>query len=999
MAKLKPQLGSVTQNQLKASLCRESFYYFMQTFWGVVNPESIPVWNWHIKYLCDEAQKVMERVFNNQPKEYDLVVNVSPSSSKSNIFSIMLVAWAWSRKPSTRFICGSNTDRLALKLSLKCRDVIKSDLYKLFFPGIDLRKDQDAKGSWANTLGGDRTVCTVSGQSPIGLHGHALIIDDPIDPETAESEAEIARATRWMTTTLPSRVVNRAVVPTILVMQRFNACLLPNTKARSLDKGHTNIEDLSVGDFVLGSHGWQMIRNTSCSYYDGIAYGVRVSGNPETVWTTDHHSYLTKDGWKRADKLHDKDWIRFPLTKKNDDVVPWEPCLMAPPPKNPVGNFHGWPKKLAINREDLEPLVERGLTNTEIAKTLGVMRNTVHNYMWLYKISRIVDRHSLNTKDHLEDPDFWRLVGFWLAEGCYANGRKKRTCGLKFTFGPTEDELIQDIINILGKYDIPVNREEGPSVLICYVFCAQLSRWMKKYFGSGAHNKRLPEFVFSLSDKCKRELLYGWSIGDGSMDQKDKEWRVGSVSTSLLYGFQRLCLSAGIRCGVMGQETEPFLSKYNDKIRGGRILSSGKARELRWGRPIKHKKRVTCEIDNDCVWYKIKKISTKEYDGVVYDITTDSHDFVCGNATIHNCDPSAVMLESHSNPIKHLCFPAELTDDVKPEECKKFYKDGLFDPVRLPKTELVKIEIDNLYVYHSQYLQNPVPAGGGMFKKDWFNDKIVEIAPVDLKLIRYWDKAISRTKDAAFTCGTLVGKGDNGKFFILDEVRGKWDGVERNGVIRNTALFDGFDTKIGLEIEPGSGGKESAAVSIKELAGYIVEADRPVTNKMARAQAFASQCKAGNVYVLKKDWTKAWLDEVCRFPLGKWADRVDSAVGGFNHLCLDARVDIHKALDNIISKIPPKGVIIANGEELPYTDEVGVQWFGTYEEYHVWKIKDGSKQYVFSSTNRNEALLAAMLFGVPVNTKQLDEISESRQHEIRQQLGFDNKCENEIAVA
>ena len=72
-----------TVDQYRAELCRRDFYYFVQTFWDVVCSED-PVWNWHIRYICNELQVLAERVFDRLPKLYDLIINVPPGSTKSN---------------------------------------------------------------------------------------------------------------------------------------------------------------------------------------------------------------------------------------------------------------------------------------------------------------------------------------------------------------------------------------------------------------------------------------------------------------------------------------------------------------------------------------------------------------------------------------------------------------------------------------------------------------------------------------------------------------------------------------------------------------------------------------------------------------------------------------------------------------------------------------------------------------------------------------------------
>jgi predicted phage terminase large subunit-like protein len=209
-----------SEEEVTASVCRESFYEFVRTFWSTIIADE-PVWNWHIEYLCGEIQVVMERVFANQPKLYDLAVNVPPGSTKSTLFSVMLTAWGWTRMPHLRVIGASYAYSLATDLARRARDVVKSELYQRVFPDIGIRADQDAKGYFVNSKGGDRFSVGVNG-SVTGMHGHVIVVDDPLDPEQALSEADLRTANRWMSETLPSRKVNKAVAPMLLIMQRLH---------------------------------------------------------------------------------------------------------------------------------------------------------------------------------------------------------------------------------------------------------------------------------------------------------------------------------------------------------------------------------------------------------------------------------------------------------------------------------------------------------------------------------------------------------------------------------------------------------------------------------------------------------------------------------------------------------------------------------------------------------------------------------------------------------
>ena len=75
-----------------------------------------------------------------------------------------------------------------------------------------------------------------------------------------------------------------------------------------------------------------------------------------------------------------------------------------------------------------------------------------------------------------------------------------------------------------------------------------------------------------------------------------------------------------------------------------------------------------------------------------------------------------------------------------------------------------------------------------------------------------------------------------------------------------------------------------AASIIGENAGYRIEAERETGSKDVRAEPFAAQCEAGNVFLKKAPWNTAFIDELCNFPTGANDDQVDAAAGAFTKL-------------------------------------------------------------------------------------------------------------------
>lgn len=202
--------------------CRDSFEFFVREFFQCIPGVGALSWNWHLTLFCEELQSIAIAVRRSEQKDHDLVVNVPFGTTKSSIISILFQCWVWSWWPQARFLCGTHTDSLALNLAQRTKDVIESDKYRETFPDVVIRKDVSAKEDFANTLGGERKSCTVGGKTPMGRHSHFCILDDPLDPQGVYSNAVIDTASRFITEVVPSRVVDKGVVPIILVMQRLH---------------------------------------------------------------------------------------------------------------------------------------------------------------------------------------------------------------------------------------------------------------------------------------------------------------------------------------------------------------------------------------------------------------------------------------------------------------------------------------------------------------------------------------------------------------------------------------------------------------------------------------------------------------------------------------------------------------------------------------------------------------------------------------------------------
>jgi predicted phage terminase large subunit-like protein len=103
-------------------------------------------------------------------------------------------------------------------------------------------------------------------------------------------------------------------------------------------------------------------------------------------------------------------------------------------------------------------------------------------------------------------------------------------------------------------------------------------------------------------------------------------------------------------------------------------------------------------------------------------------------------------------------------------------------------------------------------------------------------------------------------------------------------VIRATAEADAAAVMISLPQDPGQAGKVQAADFVTLLAGFNVRTAPETGDKITRAEPFSAQCEAGNVSLVRGAWNEAYLDELCQFPSGTFADQVDASSGAFGQL-------------------------------------------------------------------------------------------------------------------
>lgn len=147
----------------------------------------------------------------------------------SNVASVAWPAWVWTRQqrsfvsgPQVRFLCGSYGHTLSLKLSNSSRRLLTSPFYQRYWGDrFDLMGDQNAKHQYDNTEGGTRIATSVGG-TLIGLGGDVLLVDDPHNTESVESDADRETVLHWWKELRSTRLNDPKRSAIACVMQRLH---------------------------------------------------------------------------------------------------------------------------------------------------------------------------------------------------------------------------------------------------------------------------------------------------------------------------------------------------------------------------------------------------------------------------------------------------------------------------------------------------------------------------------------------------------------------------------------------------------------------------------------------------------------------------------------------------------------------------------------------------------------------------------------------------------
>jgi predicted phage terminase large subunit-like protein len=250
---------------------------------------------------------------------------------------------------------------------------------------------------------------------------------------------------------------------------------------------------------------------------------------------------------------------------------------------------------------------------------------------------------------------------------------------------------------------------------------------------------------------------------------------------------------------------------------------------------------------------------------------------------LHESDLAARCLDL--GVFTHVCLPAEAevsTRLVFPQSGRVYQREvgDVLWPARESATVLAQQrQLLGSVAYAGQYQQRPAPAGGAVFRREWF--QYYDELPQGLSRAQSWDMAFKDAADNDYVVGLVAGH-RGADIYLIDLVKGHWSFTDSCKQVER--LCQKYPRARPILIEDAANGTAIVDALKQKIAGIV--AVRPEGGKLARAHAAQPRVEAGNVYlpnprphgvlVAERAWVDDFLHQLTVFPNGTHDDDVDA---------------------------------------------------------------------------------------------------------------------------
>ena len=234
-------------------------------------------------------------------------------------------------------------------------------------------------------------------------------------------------------------------------------------------------------------------------------------------------------------------------------------------------------------------------------------------------------------------------------------------------------------------------------------------------------------------------------------------------------------------------------------------------------------------------------------------------------------DLTGYLLRTQPDKYRHICIPAELSDDVEPKDLAMFYYDGLFWPERFSRKVLDDFkQVLRGSAYASQLMMRPQLIEGDLIKRSWFPKvKLSDVLNYNIQWNLVCDTAYTSSQkndpSALMICGTYQNK------LYIRKVIQRWlqfyellEEIKEIQKIYNIRKIYIESKATGLSIQQ----------ELKRQTNFNVLPLEPIGDKVARVTSIQPQLESGRVILIEDDTNEAFLNEVAAFPAGR-DDQVD----------------------------------------------------------------------------------------------------------------------------
>ena len=257
---------------------------------------------------------------------------------------------------------------------------------------------------------------------------------------------------------------------------------------------------------------------------------------------------------------------------------------------------------------------------------------------------------------------------------------------------------------------------------------------------------------------------------------------------------------------------------------------------------------------------------------------------------LHLDDAAGYVLQKEGSQWEHLNLPAiapadqtYVFDTIHGPHTVHWQAGAALHEARESLAILRQLEIEMTpHEFSGQYLQHPVPVGGGLIKMDWLEQTYDKSAPLPRfsMVVQSWDTASKEHDGADYSVGITIRLHEK-KYYVLDVVRRRMNFPDlKKALLAANAQYH----PQAILIEDAASGI-ALAQELKDQGIYYVKPIRPVGTKHERLNAHTLKFSAGVVlFPQAAHWKKEFVLELMSFPTGRYDDQVDALTQGLNYL-------------------------------------------------------------------------------------------------------------------